>query len=175
MDRCDECGFAYGSVSRAGIPAALLAAAETVQSIVSSGSIDALRRRPEPGVWSALEYACHLRDVFLVQRDRLYLALVEDLPGFARMYRDERVTLARYNDQDPDTVTAEIGVAGRLAARAFANLDDAHWGRRFTYNWPASQERDVEWLASHTLHEAHHHLRDIEAVVSGDVPGARRQ
>jgi hypothetical protein len=41
-----------------------------------------LRTRPEEGVWSALEYACHVRDVFLVQRDRLYTALVEDTPTF---------------------------------------------------------------------------------------------
>ena len=45
---------------------------------------------------------CHVRDVFLVQRDRLYTALVEDTPTFTPMYRDQRVTLARYNAQDPE-------------------------------------------------------------------------
>jgi hypothetical protein len=44
--------------------------------------------RPEPEVWSALEYACHVRDMLLVQRDRAVLVQVEDRQSVACMHRD---------------------------------------------------------------------------------------
>jgi hypothetical protein len=64
-----------------------------------------------------------MRDVFLVQRDRLYTTLVEDTPMFAPMSRDQRVTLARYNTQDPEEVVEQLATAARLIAQAFDALD----------------------------------------------------
>ncbi len=89
----------------------------------------ALRQRPEPQVWSALEYACHVRDVFLVQRERLFLALVEDCPSFAPMYRDQRVTLARYAAEDPTRVADQLHMAATLVGETFGGIDDAGWRR----------------------------------------------
>ena len=59
-----------------------------------------LRRRPAPDVWSALAYTCHVRDLQFTQRERLYVILVEDDPSFTPTYRDERVALAGYEDED---------------------------------------------------------------------------
>lgn len=141
-----------------------------VSAALTSSEVDALRRRVRPDVWSALEYACHVRDVLLVQRERLYLALVEDTPDFARMYRDERVILARYNEQDADEVADQLTAATRLAAQAFAGLDEKQWRRRLIYNYPGPVGHDVAWLAAHTVHEIRHHLGDITAVLSGQAP-----
>jgi hypothetical protein len=107
----------------------------------------------------------------LIQRDRLYLALVEEVPSFPRMYRDERAVLARYNFQDPQTVADQILVACRLTAAAFGDLDEVHWRRTLIYNWPDSDERNVLWLGAHSVHEGRHHLGDFDVVVSGRVPG----
>ena len=52
-------------------------------------------RRPSPEQRSPIEYACHVRDVALMQRNRVYVALVEDEPSFKPMYRDERVAFDR--------------------------------------------------------------------------------
>ena len=120
-----------------------------------------LRTRPEEGVWSALEYACHVRDVFLVQRDRLYTTLVEDTPTFAPMYRDQRVTLARYNAQDPEEVVEQLATAARLIAQAFDALDSAQLQRRCMYNFPTPTERALLWVGQHAIHEGEHHWRDI--------------
>jgi hypothetical protein len=68
-------------------------------------------RRPEPTVWSALEYACHVRDVLLVQRDRAVLAQVQESPGFARMYRDERVSICRYGAHAISEVLGQLAMA----------------------------------------------------------------
>jgi hypothetical protein len=165
MDRCAECGFDYDSLERTDVPPAFVSLGEEFRNEISAvASNEALRRRPRPEVWSALEYACHVRDVFLWQRDRLYIALVEDKPSFVRMYRDERVALARYNEQDPPVVASQLVFAARLIAQAFADLESTVWDRYFIYNWPEPQERNVAWLAAHTVHEGCHHLQDFRFV-----------
>jgi hypothetical protein len=107
-----------------------------------------------------------VRDVFLVQRDRLYTALVEDKPVMPPMYRDHRVTLARYNEQEPEEVAAQLGTAARLIAQAFSVLDPAQLNRLCIYNFPAPAERPLLWVGRHAVHEGEHHLRDIESVLT---------
>jgi len=110
-----------------------------------------------------LEYACHVRDVLLVQRERVLLALVGDRPSFPRMYRDERALLARYQQEPIDDVLRELGMAANLAARLFEGLSPEQLDRPCIYNFPAPAERDVAWLGRHTLHETKHHLGDIRS------------
>jgi hypothetical protein len=170
MPACPQCGFDYDSVAADEVPTALERIGEAFREGLSMADGDAVGRRPRPEVWSALEYACHVRDVLLVQRDRLYLALVEDTPNFARMHRDERVVLAGYGEEDPRALEAQIVVAAQLAASAFARLDGAQWQRRLRYNWPEPEDHDVRWLAAHTVHEGRHHLGDFVSLIGGRAP-----
>ena len=124
-----------------------------------------IRTRPEPRVWSALEYACHIRDVFLVQHERVYLTLVEECPNLAPMHREERASLARYSSEEPDDVGRELKVAAEMLAWAFEGLDQAQWQRRCICNFPEARERNVLWLGRHAVHEAEHHLRDVDAAL----------
>jgi S-DNA-T family DNA segregation ATPase FtsK/SpoIIIE len=133
----------------------------------------AIRARSGPRIWSALEYACHVRDVFLVQRERLYLTLVEECPSFARMYRDERASLARYAAEDPDDVGRELKVAAEMLAWAFEGLDEVQWQRRCIYNFPEASERTVLWLGRHAVHEGEHHLRDVDAALRSAAAAVR--
>jgi DNA segregation ATPase FtsK/SpoIIIE, S-DNA-T family len=166
MDAADECGFVYDAVENAAVPDALRAAAATVADLLSRPQLaDAVLRRPEPAVWSALEYGGHLRDVCLAQRDRALLALVVDAPSFAPMYRDERVGLARYNDDDPAVVAAELVMAADLFARLLERLDADQLARPCIYNYPEPARRDVGWVGRHTLHEVIHHLADVRRVL----------
>src|SRR5690348_7364704 len=98
---CPQCGFDYDTVDPELVPLTLAVLGRDFRLALFGAADPLIRQRPRSDVWSALEYACHVRDLLLVQRDRLYVALVEDTPSFARMYRDERVVLARYNAQDP--------------------------------------------------------------------------
>ncbi|MGH9060919.1 MAG: DinB family protein [Acidimicrobiales bacterium] len=171
MDHCDECGFVYADHVGATIPDKLMALAgryrgELLLGVEDPTRMAALRRRPAPEVWSAIEYACHYRDVLLVQRDRLFRALVEEAPSFARMHRDERVVLARYAEEDPKLLAAELALAAGMIARVFVRLGPASWERTCVYGFPDPTERDVAWLAQHTVHEGTHHLLDIERVLA---------
>lgn len=161
--RCDECGFDYEEVDPACFGATVDPAIEDVRSILATRPAADLGARPAPDVWSAHEYCCHIRDVLLVQRDRLFLALVEDTPSFSRMYRDERVELAGYGSEPVPRLSDQLRCAAELATSAFGRLDRSQWARPLIYNWPETRQLDVRWLAAHSAHEVLHHLKDVRA------------
>jgi hypothetical protein len=166
MDPCPDCGFVYGALPQAELAGALESYGPLFADRLA-GSSDSLRARRSPDEWSPLEYACHIRDVLLMQRDRLYVALVEEEPSFKPMYREERVEFDDYASQEPSAVAHQVVMAATLTSHAFAGLGDDQWGRLLIYGYPRSMHRDVEWMAHHTLHEEVHHLADIDRILSG--------
>lgn len=170
MERCDECGFVYDELPEHQIGPALRALVPQYGTVLAVDPA-LLRAHPITGVWSALEYACHVRDVFEVQRDRVELALHEDEPRFTPMYREERVVNEGYNEQDPVTVEQQLALAARALAGDFEGLDATQMHRTAIYNYPTPGPRTIAWIGRHTVHEGHHHLHDMERVldaVTGD-------
>jgi hypothetical protein len=161
MTACPGCGFTYGELPRHHL-AAQLGESGRSYGLRLVPDTEVLHRRPSPGEWSPLEYACHVRDVVLMQRDRVYVALVEDEPSFKPMYREERVVFDRYDRQRPAVVGAQVAMAADLLANAFEGLGEAQWSRPLVYGFPDPARRDIEWVAHHTLHELVHHLVDID-------------
>jgi S-DNA-T family DNA segregation ATPase FtsK/SpoIIIE len=166
MDHCDECGFVYGDLPVADVPETLQSYGARFRSALDGADAGVLRAKPFPGVWSVLEYACHVRDVLRVQRERVALALVENGPTFTPMGREERAIDERYNEQDPVVVAGELEEAANAIAAAFAALEDDGWARTGVYSWPAPAERSLAWVGRHTVHECVHHLGDLESVLS---------
>ena len=80
-DRCTECGFEYRLNEFAGAGHAISAGSARIAADMQQHP-DGLGRRIRPDVWSPLEYACHLRDVMLVQRERVLMARRRDRPSF---------------------------------------------------------------------------------------------
>ena len=163
---CAGCGFVYESVPADGVAAALRAVGGWYRAVLRGADAAALARRPDPSTWSAVEYTAHVRDVLLVQRDRVIRALVEDRPSFPPMWRDERVALAGYADEPPADVLAGLDLAAALLARVFDRLGPDQLTRPCVYNFPAPADRDVLWVGRHTLHEAEHHRQDAERVLA---------
>jgi len=119
--------------------------------------------RPDAVTWSPLEYGCHLRDVLLVQRERVLLARRTDRPEPEPMGRDERVEHDGYASQDPSDVARQLDDAATMFANVLARLNLADWERMLVYNYPERMERTLRWVAVHTLHELVHHGADIDA------------
>ena len=91
---------------------AFVAAEEWVQILRSSPAVGA---RPEPAVWSPLEYGCHVRDVYVLFDERLELMLAEDEPTFANWDQDETAVAAAVR-----RVRSRAGGRGaRAAAQSF--------------------------------------------------------
>jgi len=166
VDTCGECGYDYAALGRADLAAALRSFAGEHGARLVAHPTEQLRAHVRSGVWSALEYACHVRDLLGVQRARIALALVEDTPAFASMRRDERVAEERYNEQHPASVRSELLSAADRLAGELELLHEGGWRREGRYNWPVEAVRSVEWIARHTVHELVHHLRDIDDVLS---------
>lgn len=164
---CAECDFAFETVDESEIAERLRALAAEYGATLAGVPDDVVRRRPAPGVWSPVEYCCHVRDLCFVQRERAILALVEDCPGFARMYRDERVELAHYDRQSPGEVVAQLATAAELCALVFDGLGSEQLSRRLIYNYPLPAEFDLAWMGRHTVHELVHHLGDVRAGLAG--------
>jgi hypothetical protein len=163
---CAECGFSYELVQPDAVPGRLRALRSGFLKEMASADRVAVSMRPQPAVWSALEYAGHVRDVLLVQRERAIAAQVEDVPAVARMHRDERVSLARYGAYPAAVVLDQLGMAAELCAVVFEGLDPAGLARRLVYPWPQPTERDLAWVGRHALHEGEHHLMDVRRVLA---------
>ena len=119
------------------------------------------RTRPEPAVWSTVEYAAHVRDVCRVFRGRLELMLAEDDPAFANWDQDQTALAERYWEQEPDVVARELGAEVGASAAAFDGVSGTQWdrsGRRSN-----GSVFTVSTLATYFLHDVEHHLHDVGA------------
>jgi hypothetical protein len=153
---CRECGLDTRAVAREDVPGMARANAAEWPAVLARGDV---RQRPAPGVWSPLEYGCHVRDVFRRFDQRLELMLTTEDPHFDNWDQDATAITDRYAEQDPATVARElVTAAGRIADRFEGVTGDA-WqrtgvrsdGARFT----------VESLARYFIHDPVHHLHDV--------------
>ena len=124
---------------------------------------DGVRTRPAEGVWSPLEYACHVRDVCDVMRGRLeqILAGGGELVRFANWDQDETAVERQYWRSDPDVVAREVTAAFEAAATAYALPSGTQW------EWPALRSNGSQFtartLSLYFVHDIHHHLWDVTA------------
>ncbi len=145
--------------------------------LLEGADAERLRAHPRANVWSALEYACHVRDVVCVQRQRILQACTEEQPCFAPMRREERVLEESYNTQEPTVVSRELVAAADQMARTLEQLEEGAWSRTGVYSWPTTAVRTVDWIGRHSVHEETHHLRDMDQFLhaSKEQTGQREQ
>lgn len=176
MEQCEECGFVWELVPPAEQASRLADVAATYRRLVlppdrPAGWNGRAATRPGPAVWSALEYACHVRDVLLSIRDRVITTMVEDTPRFTPLYRDERVELAGYGTEDLFEVTGQIEMAAALLARQLTRLSSSQFQRRCHYGFPDPAIRTIAWMGAQAIHEAEHHAIDIAAQLAPFTAG----
>ena len=78
-DQCVDCGFVYDLSQSGRLACDIRERVADVVAILRDRNVD-LRSRRQPGVWSPLEYGCHLLDMLLVQRERVLAARRVDRP-----------------------------------------------------------------------------------------------
>ncbi|WP_082960522.1 MULTISPECIES: DinB family protein [unclassified Mycobacterium] len=163
-DRCAGCGFTYDLTAATAAGDDIRVRVTEISEVLRRNTID-VRARPRPGVWSPLEYACHVRDVLLVQRERVLAARRSSGARCTPMGRDERADHEGYNEQEPEAVARQLTDAASLFGSVLERLAAEDWDRTVIYNYPESEERSLRWVAVHTVHDVHHHLHDIRRQV----------
>jgi len=159
LDRqCPDCGFEAAALARDGIGTALRRVNDRIIALLRE-SPDAARR-PEPGVWSALEYGCHVRDVHRIFLRRLQLMLDEDAPEFENWDQDATAIELRYDRAVLDEVITDVTADGERLATAFEDVRPEQWSRTGLRSDGATFT--VETIGRYLVHDPTHHVWDIE-------------
>lgn len=155
---CPECGLDTGSFPHDEVGAMLRAnAAEWIALLRGDAAV--LRRRPSPEVWSVLEYAAHVRDVFRIYDERLARMLDEDGPLYANWDQDATAVGDRYDTSDPAVVADEIDEAAARLADRFDSVSGDGWNR--TGHRSDGASFTVDSFARYFIHDPIHHLYDV--------------
>jgi DinB superfamily len=154
---CPECGFDTSSFARGDVGALLRTNVVEWQRALTD--VEAVRIRPRPDVWSPLEYACHVRDVFRIFEVRLNLMLTQDDPLFANWDQDETAIAEQYGHQDPAEVGVELAESGDRLADEFDAVSGDQWDR--TGRRSDGANFTVETFARYFIHDPVHHLYDV--------------
>jgi DinB family protein len=118
-----------------------------------------VRARPSPQVWSPLEYACHVRDVFRLYDYRLGLMLDQDDPLYPNWDQDETAIADDYASQDPGTVATELFDAASVVADTYAGVPVDAWSRRGLRS--NGSEFTIATISIYHLHDIVHHAYDV--------------
>lgn len=159
-DECAGCGFVYDLDQAVLVERTIREQVAEAVAILRAHDVD-VRSRREPGMWSPLEYGCHLRDVLLAQRERVLAARRAYRPDSPPLGREERVEHDGYAEQEPEDVARQLGDAAQLFSNVLARLGTDDWNRTVIYHYPETRERSLRWVAAHTMHEVQHHLLDV--------------
>ena len=153
---CPDCGFDAGTVAGRQVAALLRANAARWPAVFERADVSV---RPQPRVWSPLEYACHVRDVCRVFESRVNLMLSQVDPSFENWDQDATAIADAYGTQDPAVVSDELAVAAESVAAAFDGVGDGDWQR--TGRRSNGSVFTVETLGQYCLHDLTHHLVDV--------------
>ena len=160
---CGECGFDDEALDPADAPATIRSFAKRYRApltrFLRGEDGDALvRQRPAPEVWSALEYAAHVRDVFESYDRWIRQILAEDRPVLEGPGPDELATQRRYNEDDPVAVADALAANAEQLAATVEAVPTEGWDR---VGLRRDEERAVRLHARRAVHEGSHHLLDV--------------
>jgi hypothetical protein len=153
---CLDCGYDARAIEVSRLGELVRANASEWPALLARPDADL---RPTDDQWSALEYGCHVRDVFRLYTYRLGLMLAEDDPRFEDWNQDATAVEQHYQQQDPAVVAAELIAAANENAALWDTVTPDQYGRRGSRSDGA--EFTVETFARYFIHDPIHHLDDV--------------
>jgi hypothetical protein len=153
---CPDCGLVAATVAVADVPAIVRANAERWVAVLAGPDVAV---RPRPDVWSPLEYACHVRDVFTLFDERLHLMLDADGARFANWDQDTTAVAERYGEQDAAVVADQLVTAAEVLASSFAAVAPEQHER--TGLRSDGSQFTVQTFSQYLVHDPVHHVWDV--------------
>jgi DinB superfamily len=158
VDReCPECGFDASTYTADSVAALVRANALDWKRFDASGVLRLAR--PNDSTWSPLEYACHVRDVYVRYDARLALMLEQHDPLFANWDQDASAIDDAYSAQDAAVVVAELADAAEALAARLDGVAGSDWER--TGRRSDGATFTVDTLSRYMLHDTIHHVWDV--------------
>jgi hypothetical protein len=154
---CPECGFDASATPTTEVAGRIRANAVAWVSLLAGPPAP----RPSPDVWSPLEYACHVRDVYGRYDHRISLMMTQSSPLFPNWDQDATAIGDRYEEQEPAVVVDRLGVAAEALAIRLEGVSpsDRHRpGRRSD-----GAQFTVDSIARYMVHDPIHHVWDVTA------------
>ena len=166
-ETCLECGLAAAEIDQQSLSSEIREAAEQWSDWLRAENSDALRCHSAKEVWSALEYAGHVRDLLQIFAGRLARLLAEDGPELGWWDHEAAVTDQAYNTEDiASMASAIVANASELASRIDL-VGSNQWGRTGVRR--PGEVFTVDSLVRFGLHESRHHLRDARNQVGAST------
>ena len=153
---CPECGYDASTVSVADLPHRIRANAVVWLALMGDPEVTV---RPAPGVWSPLEYACHVHDVHQVFHERLAAMMTEHEPHFPNWDQDATAVERRYDQQVPAIVGPTLVASAYAVGDVYASVPDDDWGRKGIRS--DGSVFNIASLGRYHLHDIEHHLHDV--------------
>lgn len=160
---CPECGFDAAAIPTEALAGAVRSLGEAWRTGFVLGA-PSVTVRPDVTTWSALEYACHTRDVLAIFASRVALTLAKDDPDLGWWDHEAAATDESYDEQDPGAVLAELGRNAEHLAGTLDRVPVDGWQRAGIRR--RTERFTVADMARFSLHEGHHHLRDARTSAS---------
>ena len=153
---CDECGFEWEALGPEELIDALRAGSAELSTALPD---EAVTKRPADDVWSPIEYAGHLADVFDWYLERIVRMIEEDRPQLTAVRWSEETPRRRHHERPVEDVLVDADTAMRRLALRLELLDAKQW--LDVGIGSDGDERTVLDIARRAVHELRHHVMDI--------------
>jgi hypothetical protein len=158
--RCAVCELTAADGPSSGLAGRLRDEAHRWAGMLRDADDDAVRRRPRPDVWSALEYGVHVRDVLAVFTERVLRTLAEVEPELGWWDHEAAIADGFANESDRAAVGDDLVENAARLAEVLTRVAGDEWERGATRR--EAERFTVELLARFALHEVVHHRDDAE-------------
>ena len=153
---CPDCGFDAASFDPTTIGTAIAATVADFRELLQNPHA---AQRPDEHTWSAVEYGCHVRDVYRLYLYRLDLMMAEGDPLFENWDQDVAAIADRYDEQTAGVVGLELeGAADMLSAR-YATVRADQWSR--TGRRGDGAVFTIDSFTRYLIHDPVHHVWDV--------------
>jgi len=165
---CPDCGYDASLIEIDGFDQALEFEGSAWDRWLGSVDDAGVRAHTVEGVWSALEYACHVRDLLAVFAARVDKMREGEQNPIEWWDHEASVVDDRYNEQVVADVADAIANNAMILSAATIGVDGDMWSR-------SAERRPGEvftmtGLIRFALHESFHHRMDAVDAVSRATP-----
>jgi hypothetical protein len=169
-DPCPQCGQHPAALAPASLGELAIESSIAWREFLLETDDTDLRAIPEPGVFSPIQYAAHVRDILKVYSDRMLLGVEQDGPTVP-IFNPSQEVFESYNRLDAEELAGDLEAQAQRLAKIVEDMDPSAWSRivindRGQYG---VYTFTVAGLACNAAHEAHHHLLDAKGTLGSSA------